>query len=358
MHILFVTDQYRRAEGSFAHGAAVHLHQLSSHLAAAGHHAEILHWGETDELADEGPVLLRTVRASGGEEFFSHIATVTADHHGPIHLNNIDYAPAVTRAPSRRVSATIHTNAFLRDPARLKLRPLVRSLDAVGVVNRAYRGALRRIRRPVLWIPSGVDADVMNPGPVRAGHSSSDFRVLLPGRPEKPKGVVFAASLLPSLAVRIGRPVTLLLTGNPDPDVAEEIRTAAGDQWPNVHFLPWREHGPAMADLYRSADAVILPSTSEACGLVLLEAMACGTPVVASPQANTSRTIRNRQTGLCAPLGSRSHWTKALTELASDTELASRLAVSGAAAVRRRHKPHEMFASYTHLFTASGALQP
>ena len=358
MHLLFVTDQYRRAEGSFAHGAAVHLHQLSAHLGASGHQVEILHWGERAELVDEGPVLLRTVTADSVEEFFGHVAAVTADHKGPVHLNNIDYAPAVTRAPYRRLSATVHTNVFLRDPARLQLRPLVRSLDAVGVINRKYIGALRDIRRPVVWIPSGVDTDVMSPSPASPEEAGSTFRVLLPGRPERPKGVVFAASLLPSLAARIGRPVSLLFTGEPEPEVAEEIRTAAADHWPNVQFLPWREHGSEMADLYRSVDVVILPSTSEACGLVLLEAMACGTPVIASPQANTSRTVRNRQTGLCAPLDSRSDWTKALTDLAKDDKLAARLAASGASAVRRRHRPQEMFAGYTHLFTASGALQP
>jgi glycosyltransferase involved in cell wall biosynthesis len=226
------------------------------------------------------------------------------------------------------------------------------------VINRAYVGALRNIRRPVVWIPSGVDTQVMSPGPASPQDAGSAFRILLPGRPERPKGVVFAASLLPNLAARIGRPVSLLFTGEAEPEVAQEIEAAAADQWPNVHFLPWREHGAAMADLYRSVDVVILPSTSESCGLVLLEAMACRTPVVASPQANASRTIRNRQSGLCAPLDSRSDWTKALTELATNAALRARLAASGASAVRRRHKPREMYAGYTQLFTASGALQP
>ncbi len=51
---------------------------------------------------------------------------------------------------------------------------------------------------------------------------------------------------------------------------------------PSVHFAGWR-HGAALADAYRGADVFVFPSRTDTFGLVLLEAMACGTPVAAYP---------------------------------------------------------------------------
>jgi glycosyltransferase involved in cell wall biosynthesis len=51
---------------------------------------------------------------------------------------------------------------------------------------------------------------------------------------------------------------------------------------PSVHFAGWR-HGEALAAAYRSADVFAFPSRTDTFGLVLLEAMACGTPVAAFP---------------------------------------------------------------------------
>jgi glycosyltransferase involved in cell wall biosynthesis len=52
--------------------------------------------------------------------------------------------------------------------------------------------------------------------------------------------------------------------------------------YPSVHFAGWR-HGAELAAAYRGADAFVFPSRTDTFGLVLLEAMACGTPVAAFP---------------------------------------------------------------------------
>ena len=51
---------------------------------------------------------------------------------------------------------------------------------------------------------------------------------------------------------------------------------------PMVHFAGWR-HGPLLARAYAGADVMVFPSRTDTFGLVLLEAMACGTPVAAYP---------------------------------------------------------------------------
>lgn len=59
-------------------------------------------------------------------------------------------------------------------------------------------------------------------------------------------------------------------------------RAALQSRYPAVHFAGWR-HGEELAEAYRSADVMVFPSRTDTFGLVLLEAMACGTPVAAYP---------------------------------------------------------------------------
>jgi len=59
-------------------------------------------------------------------------------------------------------------------------------------------------------------------------------------------------------------------------------RAALQSSYPRAHFAGWR-HGAALADAYRGADVFVFPSRTDTFGLVLLEAMACGTPVAAYP---------------------------------------------------------------------------
>ena len=59
-------------------------------------------------------------------------------------------------------------------------------------------------------------------------------------------------------------------------------RGALQGRYPSVHFAGWR-HGEELAHAYRGADVMVFPSRTDTFGLVLLEAMACGTPVAAFP---------------------------------------------------------------------------
>jgi phosphatidylinositol alpha 1,6-mannosyltransferase len=56
-----------------------------------------------------------------------------------------------------------------------------------------------------------------------------------------------------------------------------------------------------LADLYTASDVCVLPSATETCGLVALEAMASGVPVVAADAGGFRESIRHGSTGLLAP---------------------------------------------------------
>jgi D-inositol-3-phosphate glycosyltransferase len=64
-----------------------------------------------------------------------------------------------------------------------------------------------------------------------------------------------------------------------------------------VRFLPPQD-GDALADLYRAADLVAVPSHNESFGLVALEAQACGTPVVAAAVGGLVTAVRDGVSGV------------------------------------------------------------
>jgi glycosyltransferase involved in cell wall biosynthesis len=59
-------------------------------------------------------------------------------------------------------------------------------------------------------------------------------------------------------------------------------RAALQRRFPGAHFAGWRT-GEALARAYAGADVFVFPSRTDTFGLVLLEALACGTPVAAFP---------------------------------------------------------------------------
>ncbi|MFN8123300.1 MAG: MSMEG_0565 family glycosyltransferase [Thermoleophilia bacterium] len=84
-----------------------------------------------------------------------------------------------------------------------------------------------------------------------------------------------------------------------------------------------------LLDLYRGADVFAFPSVKEGFGLAALEAMSCGLPVVASDIDVFRSFIEHERDGLLVPTGDPGRLADALARVASDPELARRLAAAG-----------------------------
>jgi len=159
---------------------------------------------------------------------------------------------------------------------RRYLRLLYERCDLVFAPSRLMCGYLRELGVPhAVHQPLGVDAEVFNP----ARRSSALLRERL-GLPAATRLLVYAGRFareknLPVLLqafARLGAPYHLLLIGGD-----RSARPAA-----NVTMLPYRRDSLELAQWLASADALVHAGTKETFGLVILEAMACGRPVVAA----------------------------------------------------------------------------
>ena len=151
-------------------------------------------------------------------------------------------------------------------------------------------------------VPNAIDTDRLSPeGRAPLDHAS----------PSRPPTLLFAGRLLALKGLdtllramtRVDDTIRLKLAGPGDQAPWRALSKALGLSEDRCEFLG-RVPYPAMPDLYRAVDAVVLPSFTESCPLVALEAMACGTPIIAADVGGVSEVVRDGETGWLFPSGS------------------------------------------------------
>lgn len=91
-----------------------------------------------------------------------------------------------------------------------------------------------------------------------------------------------------------------------------------------------------VASLMAAADVFVLPSLFESFGLVLLEAMAVGTPVVCTRTQGALEIVKDGKDGLIVPPGDDDALTEAIARMLSDRQLAKRLVTNGQKTVHEK----------------------
>jgi D-inositol-3-phosphate glycosyltransferase len=100
-----------------------------------------------------------------------------------------------------------------------------------------------------------------------------------------------------------------------------------------VRFLP-PQTGDRLADVYRAADVVAVPSYNESFGLVALEAQACGTPVVAAAVGGLVTAVRDGVSGVLVDGHEPGDWAKVLSRLLESPAWRGELAAGAVAHAR------------------------
>lgn len=184
-------------------------------------------------------------------------------------------------------------------------------------------------------VPCGVDPLRFRPdGPTARLGRRHPYRLLQLGRlvPRKGAAVSIAAlTRLPDAELLVaGGPPAEHLDGDPEALRLRELARRAGVA-DRVRFLGGL-CGEDVPAVLRSADVVLCPADYEPFGIVPLEAMACGRPVVASAVGGQLDTVVHGETGLLVPPGDAEALARAVSVLLADPGLR---AAYGAAARRR-----------------------
>ncbi|MFD5116351.1 glycogen synthase [Streptomyces sp. NPDC058220] len=225
-------------------------------------------------------------------------------------------------------------------------RTAVESADAVIAVSRGMRAdilacypSLDPDRVRVVY--NGIDTRLYRPDPgtgvlERIGLDPDRPFVLFVGRITRQKGVPHllraARALEPDAQL-------VLCAGAPDTtEIGQEFRELVeelGRTRDGVHWIPEMLPRPDVVQLLTHAAVFVCPSVYEPLGIVNLEAMACGTAVVASAVGGIPEVVDDGTTGLLVPYDERapeafeSGLTEALNRVLDDPESAARMGAAG-----------------------------
>lgn len=249
----------------------------------------------------------------------------------------------LARALRRRTVLQIHDGTFpaffdaAGDAGQRRIRRLLRVPDAVIALSNSWAAYFHDVLgvRRVEVVPNGLPTEHFHhtaPARARWGISADRVVVLFMGTRsaalDEEKGF---DDLVTAIArVRTTHPEVLLLVagGASHDDVLHARLGPAGEGWLTVGVIN-AEEKPV---IYRSADVFALPSRAENMPNTLLEAMAAGCAVVATPVGAVPEILRASDNGLVTPVGDVDALAQQLTRLAADPAMRARL---GEAAARR-----------------------
>ena len=194
-------------------------------------------------------------------------------------------------------------------------------------------------------IPCGVDLSLFRPIPMDEARERLDIcerkhMVLFVGRIERLKGI---DTLLEAMAIVVQdlpnwqeEICVCIVGGDASEDSAivdkemqrlQDLRAELGIA-DLVTFLGAQAQD-ALPDHYSAADVVIMPSYYESFGMVALEAMACGTPVIASQVGGLSFTVQDGVTGFLVPDRDPPALAEKITLLLKEKVLRNKLGIQG-----------------------------
>jgi|HubBroStandDraft_6_1064221.scaffolds.fasta_scaffold177097_2 phosphatidylinositol alpha-mannosyltransferase len=340
MRICLVTPYDLTHDG----GVNTHLRSLATMLREAGHHVAIL--GPASGMVPLGCDALPgtvPIPANGSVAriglLVSHSAVALYLERGRFDLVHVHepYVPGTgslaIRCAKVPVVATFHAYAerehlFSRVARHAMAWHLGRLKHAIAASTAAADYAQVIYDGPIEIIPNGIDTAMFAP-PCTSHTSSHDsrgsidpIRLLFVGRYDEPrKGLTYLLDAAGRMRMG-GHNVVIRVAGSGTPKGVAALASQAGAQ-----FLG-RLDDAELAAAYRDCDIFCAPSIyGESFGLVLLEAMACGRPVVASD----IRGYREAAAGaaILVPPADAAALARALARVADDTTLRGRLVERG-----------------------------
>lgn len=203
--------------------------------------------------------------------------------------------------------APILPAGWLKAQARAFSRRQCNALDAVIVPSTAMRERLESygVTSPLQVLPTGIPLArfARGNGPafrVRHGIALGRPVALFVGRVAHEKNIGFLLEAL--VHARRLRPEVLLVVAGEGPAMADlKAQVRALGLLGAVHFIGYLDRDRELPDCYAAADVFVFASRTETQGLVLLEAMAAGLPVIAIAEMGTIDILAPGRGAFCPP---------------------------------------------------------
>jgi len=237
--------------------------------------------------------------------------------------------------PWQKLIGTFHAAAEKNAAYKLFQGPLNRRASRfdrrIAVSRAAMKFAAKYFPGDYTIVPNGIDCNRFKPeNEVLERYLDGAYNILYVGRMDRRKGVSYLLKALPIVQRNMKRKVRLIMVGE------GKLRRIFCQR-------PLRMHGAEVVfvgrippeDLpryYSTADLFCSPAIGqESFGIVLLEAMASGTPVVASDIPGYRNVITNRVDGILVPPRNPELLARAILEVATDNTLSAQLSEAGRA---------------------------
>jgi glycosyltransferase involved in cell wall biosynthesis len=354
MRILFISDVYFPR----VNGVSTSIRTFMRALGRLGHEVTLI----APDYGDNGPADPRVIRIPARvvpfdpeDRFMQRDAirartdALRAQGFDVVHVHTpfvAHYAGlALARALGVPVIESYHTffeeylfhyvplvpRAWMRALARRFSRAQCNDVDAVVVPSRPMREVLEGygIRTRMEIIPTGMELDRFRGGDgarFRAKHRISRDRPLLlhVGRVAHEKNIEFLLRVVERVRLRVPGVLLVIAGEGPALPALRAAVRALGIEF-NVMFIGYMDRDTQLLDCYRAADAKIFASRTETQGLVLLEAMALGVPVISTAVMGT-RDVLAAGCGAVVVDEDEDEFARAVVRVLGDATLRARMA--------------------------------
>ena len=330
-----------------------HVDQGAAAIAAEGFHLHSVVWrrGSINPLA-----FLSNIRAVR-----RHYRAIAPDlvHHVALQPTIVGSLAATGFRPMRLNALAGLGFAFTSSTLKARLlRPILRALlrhvlghprAAVLVQNPDDRAAVQSLgiaAERIFTIPgSGVDSDILTPLPEPAAPVTMAFV----GRLLADKGLrtLIAAH---DILTRRGPAIRLLIAGEPDPANPASIPPEEIAGWRKRPGIELLGQVADIRDVWQAAHIAVLPSRREGLPKSLLEAAACGRPIVATDVPGCREIARPDINALLVPADDAQALADAIARLANDAELRRRFGAAGRRMVENEYSAAHVGAAVVALY--------
>ncbi|MCP2238697.1 glycosyltransferase family 4 protein [Prauserella halophila] len=326
-------------------GVQGHVVDLAKALRSRGHEVSVL------APADEDADLPEFVHPAGRSLAIPYNGSIARLQFGPVSYarvrrwlrdNRFDVlhlhepaAPSLSllalKVADGPIVATFHTStprSRTLSAFQPVLRPLLEKITArIAVSALARRVQVEHLGGDAVEIPNGVDVPWFAEASPLEGYPRAGGTVGFVGRYTEPrKGMGVLLEALRDVVAELPD-VRLLVAGRGE---ADTLRRQAGPELTEHLELLGQVDEETKARALRSVDVYCAPNTGgESFGMILTEAMAAGTPVLASDLDSFRRVLDDGRAGVLMPTGDSEALGSALRELLTDTGRRARLAAAG-----------------------------